>query len=299
MFWPPLVPKPMFRDEPEEKPHTARRQKQQPFAQEAEESLPRKRFNSSSFQMLPFQDEDEEPLPDREHVVDDSSASSSGDEAVTNPNNGHAVVSLGWAALGAWSAARAGHMEKEHAVQSESSSNKRPYNSDRRKAVAKDNHVVKSTRRSHADNAVDPKRIAELAKRDTCMCTRKQCFRMFALSELRKFLDTYWAGPKSERDSLLATAIHTDKKGERQLTWTFLGEQLSPKCLATLLGHGRRKLYAALDGRVDMRMHVKQRGLQTCRQSSVDAFLLTQYLSVAETLPTGLATQLVFQSSVV
>ncbi len=68
-------------------------------------------------------------------------------------------------------------------------------------------------------------------------------------------------------------------------SWTFLGKNIGTVCLARLLGHATNYVYNALQ--LDMRMSLSDskvsRPMRMARH--IDAFMLTTYMSMAETLP--------------
>lgn len=67
-------------------------------------------------------------------------------------------------------------------------------------------------------------------------------------------------------------------------TWELLGRRVGVKCMARLLGHKTNYLYSALQP--DLRQRLGCKIPRDSKMSAhVDAFMLTTYLSVGETLP--------------
>jgi hypothetical protein len=69
------------------------------------------------------------------------------------------------------------------------------------------------------------------------------------------------------------------------ISWQLLGKPVNPNCLAALLGHNSRKLYRAVQGAPDVRSCVPKP--TSMKFASSNAFFLTTYNSVSETLPDG------------
>jgi len=276
----------MFQDEPEEG-HPSQRKRshdRRPFRDELEEhrtKIPKicnsgrhiAINNSGDSNRTIFRDEGEERC-------DEMSSSSTDDEATAiSPNSQHHILSIGWQTLGAWIGARQWAME-DSAL---SSGPHRPYNSSRRQAASKAASCLKPAKRSFRQNGCDPGRLDRLLRKSQCHCT-KRCFWKVDMRQLAEFLNSYWKMPKREQDGMLTMALTQSDHGKQSVRcWQFLGHDMSPKCIAALLGHNRRKFYAALDATPDSRYG----RAQLARHASVHAFMVSLCMSVAETMPNG------------
>jgi hypothetical protein len=245
----------------------------------------------------PLQSEDSEP----ENDDDNSSSSSSSNAGCGNASvvAGHTsawrVTSLGFDTLCASTSAFAPALSKQAITDSAAARVKRPYSGASRRKAAAAAAASRPMRRRDHENGMSKARVSAVLRRQACYC-KKQCFRQFQLDSLMRFLCRYWSLPKTQRDGLLALTAtsefqadglpHTANGGPTRTSWSFLGIPIGPRCLAAVLGHNVRKLRRRLlpDGRLNPRVSLPGKG-------EVDAFFTTQYMSVAETLPTKSAPQ--------
>lgn len=240
----------------------------------------------------PLQSEDSEPEND-----DDGSSSSSSSNAgcgsapaVVGETSAWRVTSLGFDTLCASTSAFAPALSKQAITDSAAARVKRPYSGASRRKAAAAAAASRPMRRRDHENGMSKARVSAVLRRQACYC-KKHCFRHFELDSLMRFLCRYWSLPKTQRDGLLALTAtsefqagglpHTAKDGPMRTSWSFLGIPIGPRCLAAVLGHNVRKLRRRLlpDGRLNPRVSLPGKG-------EVDAFFTTQYMSVAETLPT-------------
>jgi len=193
------------------------------------------------------------------------------------------VVGLGFEAfvkadsLGAWSRA----LERDNAEKT--ASRKRPYNVANRRAAAAKRKASRRTTRSHHENGLDPQRLRRLLRRP-CFCTMR-CYTKVKFAQAQLFLNKYWQRKKADRDSLLSLALGGDARDTRKNVWYFMSEKMSLNCLASLLGHHKRKLLRAAAGDVVFDQRAGRR-IDPAMQARIDSFFMTLYLSVAEPLPT-------------
>lgn len=199
-------------------------------------------------------------------------------------SRGMMVVSLGWETFHLAGSTRFWATAVKQAAEESVVVNKRPYNNTNRRRAAEARAAPERSSRSDAANGMDPQRIARL-RSGACLCAGASCFKQYQRAEISSFLKQYWSSPKSDRDSLLSIAAQ-HLPASSCARWIFLGQKVSQKCLAKLLGHCHRKLRATAAGRPDMRTLTSGR---QAKHAEVHAFFITMYLSVAETLPTGCA----------
>jgi hypothetical protein len=119
-----------------------------------------------------------------------------------------------------------------------------------------------------------------LMRRSSCFCTNK-CFTKFDPKELAAFLSNYWNMPRQDREALLASCS-SNPSGTGTTSWSLLGQPVGANCFARIMGHSTRLLVRLSHG-IGRLPSVKARS--TRQASTVHSFLLTQWMSVAETLP--------------
>jgi hypothetical protein len=179
---------------------------------------------------------------------------------------------------------------------------KRPYTNRGRREAALARAAQKKRCRSHCENGMDINRVQAILRRPACYC-QKKCFKKFGLSTLMTFLGKYWSVPKADRDGLLALSMVPASSGSSsskdvsttRISVSFLGEHIGSPCLAVLLGHNHRKLQRAAHGLTDLRPLSRQPDPN--KHGRFEAFFTTQYMSVAETLPTESTPQWLFLRS--
>jgi len=179
--------------------------------------------------------------------------------------------------LGAWARA----LERDTAAKT--ASRNRPYDGANRRAAAAKRKASRRTTRSHHENGMDPQRLRRLLRRP-CFC-KQRCYTKVNFNQAHLFLSKYWERQKRDRDSLLSLALGGDASNTRKNVWYFMSEKMSLNCLASLLGHHKRKLQRAAAGDVVFDQRAGRR-IDPAMQARIDSFFMTLYLSVAEPLPT-------------
>lgn len=132
--------------------------------------------------------------------------------------------------------------------------------------------------------------LADIVQRPECACSCRSCFLPFRepelFSTLEAFVQDFWNLDHKHQNLLFFVAAGgvSEQKSKRSVRhWELLGIKVSPRCLCSLLGIHRRRLYKAIacvpDGRCGPRPREHIKG------ADVDAFFCQVYFDHGETLP--------------
>jgi hypothetical protein len=177
---------------------------------------------------------------------------------------------------------------REQGNQAAAVAKKRPYSNAKRQAAAAARQRQQPPKRSHHLNGADPDRLRRVLK-SKCCCHRA-CFQKFRQDNVEPFLAKYWSLNKVDRDSLLSFALGDAQQcgtGGHLVMWQFLGQEVGLACLAKLVGHKKSRLSKAAAGNsIVLDQRCRGRVPDFKLHGELDNFFMTQYLSVAEPLPT-------------
>ena len=129
--------------------------------------------------------------------------------------------------------------------------------------------------------------------RNKCKCSQGSCFEQYELDEVKHFLDMFEAKEKRDQDAILFLALQDEEKckimnsktfdrGRRE--FYFLNRYVKRICFEALLGVSSHRVDKI--GAIDLRFGRRApTGSTTPLRSSIDAFCMVLYNTVAEPLP--------------